>query len=208
MCFASFYSLWIILSLNTFETTASKVYLNTKDTSFSEFNNANIRTANVHVQRKYKMYKRKIEQNSTNDAETNYLGRYGERKTRLHNRHDQTRKVPEKIISVTDKDIDIKHSRRKRNSNIRCHGLCERSLCQWTNSWDFDKFRNPAFIPKAKCNSQCRLNSPNVVIPNILNVNTACEPIKRGRFICFGELSIFFRFFYDFFLLNFGKCVH
>jgi hypothetical protein len=140
MIFASLYSLWIILSIKIFERTAMKVYLNTKYTSFSAFDNSIFRKANMHVQRKYKMYRRKIELNSNNDAETNFKGRYRERKTGLHR---------EKKISVTDIGLDIKSSRRKRDSNIRCHGLCDRSLCQWTDSWDFDKYRNPAFIPKA-----------------------------------------------------------
>ncbi|XP_060581633.1 uncharacterized protein LOC132738183 [Ruditapes philippinarum] len=179
MNFASLYSLWIISSLKSFETTAIKVHLNTKYTSFSAFNNATFIKANVHVQRKYKIYRRKVEINLNNDTETNYRGRYRERKTPLQNRKFQTRNVPEEIFAVTDIGQAIKRSRRKRDSNIRCHGLCERSLCQWTDSWDFDKYRNPAFIPKAKCSSKCRLNSGNVVIPNVLNMYTACEPIKR-----------------------------
>lgn len=68
--------------------------------------------------------------------------------------------------------------RQKRSSNS---DIYRRSICPWINVWDMDTERSPLFIPKAKCSSRkCHFNFTELVIPEIIEVLTTCEPLTTG----------------------------
>lgn len=172
MKLVSLYTYLIILASVSFEITILNATINLKEV-FRDFNDAHQSEITLHNQETHETPRQMIEITSTMDI---YI-KPGRRTANINNnRMYQNVMLTKKMI-----EIDSRHRRRKRDSNeSNCHGLCRSSLCQWTERWDFDSSRNPAFIPKAECSSQCNVNSVTVVIPKIINIYTACEPIKTG----------------------------